>query len=684
MPGFFSLQPTQQRVGLSSYANTPASLPHSGSAQTFLDPSLSGGETLHSPFEDEATQAAQGMKGSSLLQPSGDQGVDQGSLTQAGNQFQSNVTGTQFRLPRQVTQATQQPSAPYSPEQVQALQTIGSVQQGLETIPAGMVESLKKTMKESGGQYDSMSDSQLNSFIESLSGDALRTHGLLEGNQNYFGSLNPSQTEGFNLGVDTNLDSSFLDNYTTGTKTGGEPTALDKFGIGDIQGVLGIGSAAIQGDPVKILASLNSVAPNVAKYITDNKDLIGQVGNVAQSLGGAYSLYQGIQGGNAQQIASGIGQLLTGAGHEIGINTLAQIAGVSPGAISSAFGAIGGVAGALGLVNAIERGDPVQAILSAASVYSALSTVAPTVFAPLTSLAASALIAVAPSVAASLGVTVGAGGAMIGGVAAGAALAGPAVAVAAVVIFALSAVETTDAQHWIGSWANVGGEVTRAKEAAVTNIAKGNEIFGALRQANVNDPQILTQALGAGANALFSYYGAGKQPGMPPITVGKYYEHMGEDMTPLNNQTNQLLQDVTGTVMKLHAMGVSPQQLAQIPVNKGWSDIGFYGDTSYQDPAYAAYPQFRDALFSRELNPDTITGGPFMTMLAHISPSTYLAIGGNTTVPQRANAPQIAAQAQADPYFAQVIQANPYISAEQAAIIAGQRQQDFTSGGGGG
>lgn len=565
MASFFSLQPSQESPGnLSKFASATPGLEHVGSSQTYLDPSGKSGETLHSPFDEPGNTATSGARGGNLMTPVGDDG---GGVDTGGTSAQTGA-----RTPtRPQQQMQQQPQNPMSPSQIQALQTIGGVQQGLSTIPKSFIDSIKSTLK-SSPEGANMSDSDIDSFIQSLSGGGYtQTLGGLDGTE-YYEALNPSQTEGFSLSADTNLDTDWLNSYVTGVRPG-DKTLLDKFALGDVQSALGVGSAAITGDPAAILSSLNRAAPTVAKYITDNQDILKDVGSLASVAGGAWSLYNGIQSNNPAQIAGGLGQLLQGAGtSRVGLDVLSQLTGASSGAIANAFGAVGGLTGAFSLYQAIESGDPVQAILSAASIYGALSTIAPSVFTPLTTLAANALVAVAPQVAASLGIQAGTSilantGALVGAVA-------PVLGVAAVVVAAvtswISANEESEARR-SGWWNNpIAGQLY---SSATAGVGSANKMLDRIDAAGISTipTDTLMQGLPSIVDSLMPYY-ATAQGGAGALkasgTAGSPGAQSEAEYTANFTKARDRMEDIVDELLR---RGVTWEQLGKLPVSYDWS-----------------------------------------------------------------------------------------------------------------
>lgn len=607
MAGFFSLQPNPDgESNLSRFASANPNLEHIGNTATYLNPSQIGGETLHSPFEEQGNVATSGARPSgNLMAMTGDQGVT--GVPSGGTSAMTGARTPQRQAPSQGVSGVS--GTQLSPNQIQALQTIGTVQQGINAIPNSAVASLKESIKNSatGSQY---SDEQIDQFIQSLSDpDFLKTSGLLTGDQVDYEALaslrdesgNPLyDTSGLTLGVDTNLDTSWLNNFTTGTRTA--PSALDKFGKGDIMSALNIGGAAVTGDPAAILASLNRAAPTVAKYITDNQAILKDVGSIAGVASGAYSLYQGIQSNNPTQIAGGVGQLLQSAGtSRIGLDVLSQLTGVSTGAIANAFSAVGGITGAFSLYQAIQSGDPVQALLSAGSIYGALSTVAPSVFTPLSTLATNALVAVAPELAASLGIAAGvAVGTEAGAVAteaaalgissvgtAGGTIAAAAAAwalpVAVVAVILTSAISSSEEMKMRASgwWNNpIKGQLY---SAATEGVQTANTILDNIDTVGIQNisTEDLASALPTIVDSLKAYY-ATAQGGRGPIrasdtltggsgmTADSGAKGLGgtEQYTANAVRAQNRLSDV---IKELMQRGVTYEQLGQLPVSGNYS-----------------------------------------------------------------------------------------------------------------
>ena len=555
MAGFFSLQPQPEgESNLSTFASATPNLEHVGSSQSYLDPSGGHGETLHSPFEDPNLPATAGVRGGSggLMQTTGDTGAT--PSTTGGT---SAVTGTTTRPSAPSGPQQTQPSTNMSPEQIQAVQALGTTQSILSKVPTSLVKEGTSAIKSATtGTSTNTSEQFLDTNSQEYK-DWLQGSGYSDAEaQAALGEL------GINVGP------------------GAAPTSpIDKFGMGDVQGVLGVAQAGITGDPTQIALSLNRVAPNVVKYITEDKDIVGRVGGVAQALGGAYSLYQGIQNNDPGSIIQGMGALLSGGANTVGMNVISQLTSVPVETLNSALGALGGVTAAYGLYTAIDNGDPVQAILAAGSIYSALSTVAPSIFTPLSTLAAQALISVAPSVAASLGVTVGTTGATLAGAGVSAIAGAVALPVAALVIIA------TDIASWSeernnrssGWWNNpIAGNLS---SAMTSGIKQSNDLLDRVDAMGVDNipPDQLMQILPSLANNLQAYF-ATAQGGLGPITakssIQGLYGRRGtggqnpagalQELQDSYNKANSRMERIVDSLL---ARGVTFEQLGALDLN---------------------------------------------------------------------------------------------------------------------
>jgi len=157
---------------------------------------------------------------------------------------------------------------------------------------------------------------------------------------------------------------------------------------------------------------------------------------------GILGVVQGIQTGNTLQAATGGVQTLSSLSNILASQQAASLLGYSTGplinqagqftpTVGGSFGlagsALGAIGGGLGLYQGIQNEDPAQIALGAynlgTGVYGTLSTLYPTVFTPLSTVAADALVSVAPTLAAGLGITGTAGAAAASATAASAAAA---------------------------------------------------------------------------------------------------------------------------------------------------------------------------------------------------------------------------------------------------------------------
>lgn len=136
---------------------------------------------------------------------------------------------------------------------------------------------------------------------------------------------------------------------------------------------------------------------------------------------GVLGLVQSLERGDELGAAAGGVQTLASLANILSSKTAAGMFGYGTGSgtLGGAFGAAGGALGAVGggltLYQGIKNEDPAQIAMGAygtvTGTYSTLSAIAPGTFTPLSTLAADALIALAPEVAASLGITGSAGAA---------------------------------------------------------------------------------------------------------------------------------------------------------------------------------------------------------------------------------------------------------------------------------
>lgn len=326
MASFFSLQPQQtDESNLSKFASGMPGLEHVGSNTSYLDPSLSGGETLHSPFEDEATQAKQGMAGSSIMQPSGDDGV--GSVVGSGNQYQSNVTGTQFKTPSSGGQGSTLPSG-VTAQQIRGLvnSTTGTLQKGLSGFgpemtgqSAGGEQGISDRLRAGSittddyNQLKAMSPSDLDKFIQSLGdGSALQTSGVLSGT----GQDNALQ--GFDLGADIQLldptTQQAIGSFNWGKAFQGGSTALGGVislatGIQD-KNTLQTISGSLQ--TIGGITKLAEASPALLKMLGLNESIVSQVSAVNAGAGALLGVYAGIQALKDGDIMNGTTSTLSG------------------------------------------------------------------------------------------------------------------------------------------------------------------------------------------------------------------------------------------------------------------------------------------------------------------------------------------------------------------------------------
>lgn len=209
--------------------------------------------------------------------------------------------------------------------------------------------------------------------------------------------------------------------YSSATGSpGGIPQFFPSAGPG-LQGEVGRGLAPpsdifnpnqISGTEPTILAGAGSGGGGDVSSGAPQGDLLG---GTLGTLQGLYNLYGGVQSGNIGQVFSGGAGTLAGLGAMAPdtASGLSNALGLGGSGLSMATGALGGAAGAYGLYQGIEQGDPLQSVMSAVNLYgsiaplvnAALDTSLPT----LSSLASQALTAVAPELASSLGIGTGAG-----------------------------------------------------------------------------------------------------------------------------------------------------------------------------------------------------------------------------------------------------------------------------------
>lgn len=399
------------------------------------------------------------------------------------------------------------------------------------------------------------------------------------------------------------------------------------------------------------------------------------------SLLGALNLYQGITNGNAMQ---GVGGGLSTVG---GLANLGNALGAASPGLSTVGTAAGGLGGLLGLYGGISglvngTGSPIsnaaQLGSGALGTYGALNALLADSALPTISGALEAI----PGLAAALGTGAGtaAGTAAVGTAGAASAVVAP------FVLAAILAVQNNDKMNAMKSWANFGAPITQMQETATKDAANGNAIFNEINRLGIQDPNILKAALTAGANDLFPYYDAKDAGASFPLTVGKYYQHTGQDMAPLNSQVNALQGDLWNTIGQLKSLGITNDQLAALPINPKYGDPqlggmavqnyrmagnpGFDTNTIGGMPVaptnYNSNPGLAAEMSGGYLSRDAVnaaTGGPLMSMTAALNPQLYSQMGGGFNFQDPAVAAELERQRQG------------------AAMINQTANQAFTSGG---
>lgn len=401
------------------------------------------------------------------------------------------------------------------------------------------------------------------------------------------------------------------------------------------------------------------------------------------SLLGALNLFQGIQNGNAMQ---GVGGGLSTVGGLANLGNALGAASPTLGTVGTGAAGLGGLLGLYGGISGLVNGqgsalsNAAQLGSGALGTYGALNALLANSALPTISGALEAV----PGLAAALGT-----GATAGTTAAVGTAGAAAVVAAPFVIAALEYMQNQEQMNAMKSWANFGAPITQMQETATKDVGNGNAIFNEINRLGIKDPAILGAALTAGANDLFPYYDAKDAGASFPLTVGKYYQHMGQDMAPLNSQVNSLQGDLWNTIGQLKSLGATNEQLGALPVNTKWGDPQLGGlavqnyrmagnpgfDTSaiggmpvnLSTPgAFNSNPGLAAEMYGGNLSRDavnTATGGPLMSMTAALNPQLYSQIGGGFNFQDPAVAAELERQQQA------------------AAMTNQQAYQAFTSGG---
>lgn len=321
-------------------------------------------------------------------------------------------------------------------------------------------------------------------------------------------------------------------------------------------------------------------SPELAQSLGLNVGALGGVGAGVEGLGAILSMIQGAQSGNASQIGQGAIQGITAA--NAGLNAAGVATGAIGGVISNALPLIGAVLQGLTADMSYQGAD---ATAKQAMMTSALSAV-------MFALQANPFTAM----------------------------------IAPVLGVAMAINQATTPQG--NTWPSVGGAATAMKEKAVSSIDQANQLASQYGQSG--DVATLMQVLQNNAGALYDYFGTTAGP-TAPITVGSYYKHMkGEDMSGLNTSANDLMQSTFGIVQRLRDMGITPEQLGQIPIAQGPEGAGWGSGMLYGNPGGGQAPAFDLGQYRSQQAYDQVTGGPFMSMLAQLNPALYGQIGGNT------------------------------------------------------
>jgi len=368
MASLFSLQP-RQSTGLTRFERYGSDLPHSGSMQDFIDPSLTGGEGLSlDPSEDVFDPRDLGR-------------------TEEG-EYYSTATGTKFGTTPQFQEefGTPSPTAPQrnaitgatSQQQANPLQAaqsalggvgkIGSAfdkltglfgQQGIEDTEGVSLTGQETdwTSPEAVGSWLAKNpDSQVNLWAQEFGQTPEDIARMM------------MESGDFNLGT-TGLDASFLDDFTkevspvTGAHTG-ISTAAGAAGslAGGAGALLNAFNAAGFGDEdlqkaASVLGGIGNVANIVQKISGTNLNLAGGLGagSSALSLIGSLAGNKGI--GQAAGVLGGLGTIASVAPFVTGAATLPAFTGLTTALSANPYTAIvaAAIMQVMDLVNSLEQ-----------------------------------------------------------------------------------------------------------------------------------------------------------------------------------------------------------------------------------------------------------------------------------------------------------------------------------------
>ncbi len=353
MAGFFSLQPAPEgQSNLSDFASGNPSLQHVGSSQTYLDPSQGKGETLHSPFEGPADLSVTGNRGSGLMNPTGDAGyVAPTSGTSAITGAKTSGTapsgisgGGGSTLPSGVTQ-----------QQLQNMVSsiTGTVQKGLSGFGSPTGESAGGTggisdrlragsiTTDDYNQLASMSKEELDKFLQDLgSGAALQTQSALTGTQ--------AQEQPYSLGANIQLT-----DPTTGKPVG----ALDwgklfQGGAAVAGGATTLASGVMNKDVVQSvggalqtvggLTKLAQANPDLLKTLGLDENTVNAISTVSGGAGALLGVYGGIKALQEGNVSQGVPATLSGL--LSGYNALQSLSQQNPEMFGSALPSLGSAA----------------------------------------------------------------------------------------------------------------------------------------------------------------------------------------------------------------------------------------------------------------------------------------------------------------------------------------------------
>ena len=377
------------------------------------------------------------------------------------------------------------------------------------------------------------------------------------------------------------------------------------------QGIQNSNSYQIAGGGLTSASALAGLLsrPGVAEAVGLTPQQAQAAGLISQGLNvgtGVLGVVQGIQTGNTLGAVTGGVQTAAAVSNILASPTAASLFGYGTGGVSfdaatgfaptlgGAFGVAGGALGAVGgglqLFQGIKNEDIGQiaqgAYQAGTGVYSVLSTLYPATFTPISTLAADALIAVAPSIASTLGITGSTGaGVAAGSIAAGAAATGFSAA-AAPVAGSLASAAVLGAEAGIVGGAAVGGAAGYGGVAAA-----GASAGVGLAAAAVAWPLLLYAAI-----SLLEMF----EPNLfkdPPSSndISKTIS----DMASFNvNTAIQNQQDTQGLIALLNTE-FAPHGELQI----GSTGFGWAGD--YNDPRSETWGQALGALY----DPATVAGG---------------------------------------------------------------------------